>query len=45
MGTRFLTIQEETYRYGKGENWNEPCDVDWNWRYGYEFIIWEEGEI
>ena len=27
MGAGFLIIRENSYKYGKRENWNEPYDV------------------
>lgn len=36
----FLTVGEESYRYGKEANWNEPCGIELepealSWKYGF----------
>lgn len=39
VGGRFLTVEEQSYRYGKGGGWNKPYGIEWNWRYGCKLMF------
>lgn len=36
--SQFLTVEESSYEYGKGEDQNEPCYTKMNWGYQYELF-------
>lgn len=42
MGVRFLSDRQSRCKYEKGESKNEPCSMDWNWKYQYEFMVYRE---
>lgn len=44
--SQFLTVEERSYEYGKGEDQNEPCCTKMNWDISMNcFNTWMYGHV